>query len=261
MASEFLKDSKNETLTAAPMSQEPAHNEEEDQEGNPETKRSKPSPFVSSSFSSPSKRSGKAVSKKQQRFAEAAKNSRCISKYFGKKAMDDTLKNGEAKVLEPEETSVFVETPHNCDVVLNTGNPETPQIHSMNMESTEKKARPVESQTMDAIPIDMSATDVEMCRTEEATRSFEERTMLEAEGYDHVMSFILFLVAFLFLCCILDSTATVWNVLSMFFALFHTHYRKKSQSYAKVKEKVKFLNLLSCVLGQNPLFGAVHKDT
>ncbi|MCJ8739412.1 hypothetical protein PDJAM_G00046780 [Pangasius djambal] len=177
-ASEYLKTSKNETLSAAPMSQEPADNEEE-QQGKPETKRSKTSPPVSSSSSSPSKRSGKALSKKQQKLSEAAKNSHCISQYFGKKMMDDTPKNGEATVLEPEETGVSVETPYNCKVVLNTINTETQHECSTDMESTEKNARPVE--TMDVTPVDMSAAEVEMRRTEEAAQGFEERTMLEAD--------------------------------------------------------------------------------
>ncbi|KAB5554023.1 hypothetical protein PHYPO_G00045330 [Pangasianodon hypophthalmus] len=180
-ASEFLKTSKNDTLTAVPMSQEPVDNEEE-QEGKTETKRSKTSPSVSSSSSSPSKKLGKALSKKQQKLAEAAKNSHCISQYFGKKMMDDTPKNGEATVLEPEETDVCVETPHNCNVVLNTNNTETQHECSTDMESTKKNARPVENQTMDVTAMDMSSAEVEMRRSEEAMQGFEERTMQEAEG-------------------------------------------------------------------------------
>lgn len=211
-ASEFLKTSKNETLTALSTSQEPAPNEEE-QEGNPETKRSKTSPPVSSSSSSPSKRSGKALNKKQQKLAEAAKNSHCISQYFGKKMIDDTPKNGEATVLEPKETGVFVETPPNHNVVLNS-NTETQHERSMDMESNEKNARPVENQSMDVIPMDRSTAEVEMHRIEEATQSFEERTMLEAERYDHITSLIIFLVDFLFLCSIFDHVG-VFSVFSL----------------------------------------------
>ncbi|KAK3519837.1 hypothetical protein QTP70_006673 [Hemibagrus guttatus] len=176
-ASEFLKTSKNKTLTSVPVSQESAHDEEE-QEGKPETKRSKTSSSVSSSSSSPSKRSGKALSKKQQKLAEAAKNSHCISQYFGKKVMDETPKNGEATVLEAEEE--IVETPHNH----NSNNTETQHERSMDMdmESTEMNARPVEKQTLDDLPMDISTTEVETPRTEKATQGFEERTMLEAEG-------------------------------------------------------------------------------
>lgn len=215
-APEFLKTSKNETLPALSMSQEPAHNEEE-QERNPEMKRSKTSPSVSSSSSSPNKRSGKVLSKKQQKLAEAAKNSHCISQYFGKKITDDTPKNGEATVLESEEMCVFVETPPNRSVVLNS-NTETQHDHSMDAESTEKNSRPVENQTMDVIPMDKSATEVETHRTEEATQSFEERTVLEAEGYDHVTSLNLFSVEFLFLCSIFDNVelSGMFSVCSLF---------------------------------------------
>ncbi|XP_017350184.2 ATP-dependent DNA helicase Q5 [Ictalurus punctatus] len=180
-ASEFLQTSKNETLTAVPVSQEPPHNEEE-QDEKPETKRSKTSPSVLSSSSSPSKRSGKSLSKKQQKLAEAAKNSHCISQYFGKKMMDDTPKNGEATVLESEETGVFEETPENCNVVLNTNNTETRYEFSTDMENSEKNTRPVENQNMDVIPMEMTAPQVEIRMTEEAKQGFEEREMLEAEG-------------------------------------------------------------------------------
>ncbi|XP_026997314.2 ATP-dependent DNA helicase Q5 isoform X2 [Tachysurus fulvidraco] len=176
-ASEFLKTSKNETLTSASVSEEPAHDEEA-QEGKPETKRSKTSPSVSSSSSSPSKRSGKALSKKQQKFAEAAKNSHCISQYFGKKIMDETPKNNEATVSVAEEASASVETRHN----LKSNNTETQHERSMDMESTEKNARRVEKQTLDDISMGMSTTDEETRTPEEATRGIEERTMLEAEG-------------------------------------------------------------------------------
>lgn len=218
-APEFLKTSKNETLPALSMSQEPAHNEEE-QERNPEMKRSKTSPSVSSSSSSPNKRSGKVLSKKQQKLAEAAKNSHCISQYFGKKITDDTPKNGEATVLEPEEMCVFVETPPNRSVVLNS-NTETQHDHAMDAESTEKNSRPVENQTMDVIPMDKSATEVETHRTEEATQSFEERTVLEAEGYDHVTSLNLFSVEFLFLCSIFDNVE-LSGMFSVCFVLLYT---------------------------------------
>lgn len=204
MASEFLKTSENETPTAAPMSQEPARNVEEQHEGKPETKRSKTSPSVSSSSCSPSKRSSKALSKKQQKLAEAAKNTHSISQYFGKKFMDNTPKNGQATVFEPEETGVFLETPHNQKQKPNTNNTETQHEDSMDIESTEKNARPVENRTVHDLPMDTSVTEVEMCRTEEAAQSFEERTVLEAEGYDHVTPLILYSVAvFLFLCSII----------------------------------------------------------
>lgn len=220
--SEFLKTSKNETLTSASVSVEPARDEEE-QDAKPETKRSKTSPSVSSSSSSPSKRSGKALSKKQQKFAEAAKNSHCISQYFGKKIMDETPKNNEATVSVAEEASAFVETRHN----LKSNNTETQHERSMDMESTEKNTRRVEKQTLDDISMDMSTTDGETHTTEEATQGIEERTMLEAEGYDQVTPLILYPVDFFFLS---DHVGAVWNVLIMFFALLHTLAIGRSQS-------------------------------
>lgn len=214
-ASEFLKTSKNETLTATPMSQEPNDNGEE-QERKPETKRSKSSSPVSLSSSSPSKRSGKALSKKQQKLAEAAKNSHCISQYFGKKVMDYSPKNGQAIVLEPEETGVFVETPHIQNVSLNTNNTETQH------ECNENNARAVKHLTTDVTPmdldLDMSTTEVEICRAEEIAQGFEARTILEAEWYVNVTLLVLFLV-FLFLCSSFDHRETVRKVLSILFSV------------------------------------------
>ncbi|TSK87545.1 ATP-dependent DNA helicase Q5 [Bagarius yarrelli] len=173
-ASEFLESS-NETQTATPLSQEAAHNEEE-QEEKPEAKRNKTSQSVSSSTSSPSKRSGKALSKKQQKLAEAAKNSHCISQYFGKKVMDDQT-NGNATVLESEEACVFMETLHN-HVTKNT---ENHQDCYMDMETNEMTAGPVEDQTLNEVSMDVCATVVEPQKTEEVTQCFEERTMPETE--------------------------------------------------------------------------------
>ncbi|KAF5908128.1 ATP-dependent DNA helicase Q5, partial [Clarias magur] len=181
-ASEFLKTAKNETPAPAPLRQpEPAANEDE-QEEKPEPKRSKTSSSDSPSSSSPSKSLGKVLSKKQQKLAEAAKNSHRISQYFGKKMMDETPKNGDVMVLEPEETCVFVETPHNHNVTLDTNNTETQNECSVNMESIEKNSRPEVNQIMDVIPMDMSTPDIEMNRTDEVTPGLEERTMLEAKG-------------------------------------------------------------------------------
>lgn len=185
-ASEILKTSINETLTAAATSQESADFEEESQEEEkPETKRSKPSPSASLSSDSPSKRSGKALSKKQQKLAEAAKKSHCISQYFGKKMTDNTPKNGEATVLEPEETGVFVKTPLDHNFVSGTNSTESQHKGSMHMTNNDKNARPVKNQTP-------STTAMEMCRTEEATQGFEGRTLLEADGYDHVTPLLFF---------------------------------------------------------------------
>lgn len=161
-----------------PVSQEPALNEEEKEE-KPETKRSKTSPLTLSTPSSPSKRSGKALSKKQQKLAEAAKNSHSISQYFGRKMMDDFPKNGETTVLEPEDA---IASSHK----YYTDNTDTQHEHSMETQCTEASAMPVEEQTLEVIPLDISVRAVEPSRTEETTRGFEQRTMLEAKGYDHI---------------------------------------------------------------------------
>ncbi|KAI5619119.1 ATP-dependent DNA helicase Q5 [Silurus asotus] len=181
-ASEFLKTSKNDNLTAEPMTPEAAPNEEE-QERKPEAKRSKISLSDSLSSCSLGKSSGKTLSKKQQKLADAAKNTHSISQYFGKKMMDGTLKNGDATILKTEgDTGDFVETPHNCGDFLNTNNTQTQPERSMDMENLEKYAAPVENQTMDDVPMDISDTEVETCRPEEATQGFEKKTVAEAEG-------------------------------------------------------------------------------
>lgn len=141
--------------------------------------------------------------------------------------MDKTSKNGEATMLEVEEE--IVETPHNH----NSNNTETQHECSMDMdmdmdmECTKMNARPVEKQTLDDLPMDISTTEVETPGTEKAIQGFEERTMLEAEGYDLVTPLILYSVDFLFLC---DHVAAVWNVLSVFFALLYTLTIGRSQS-------------------------------
>lgn len=105
-ASEFLKTSKNESLA----SQELLDHAVDDQEEKPDKKRSKTfSDSVSTSkaaasSSSPSKKCNKTLSKKQQKLAEAAKDSHCISDYFGKKLVNSTQKQ------EPEESETFTET-------------------------------------------------------------------------------------------------------------------------------------------------------
>ncbi|XP_022520685.2 ATP-dependent DNA helicase Q5 isoform X1 [Astyanax mexicanus] len=113
-AAELLKTSQN----GIPTSEEPA-DEELEQERNQESKRTKTSHSSSKSsssskskttttpLSSPSKKAGKALTKKQQKLAEAARDSHCISQYFGKK-MDDGPKKEETVPSELEERGASV---------------------------------------------------------------------------------------------------------------------------------------------------------
>ncbi|XP_062840996.1 ATP-dependent DNA helicase Q5 [Trichomycterus rosablanca] len=176
-ASEFLKTSKNESFT----SQEPGHTEDE-QEEKPNKKRSKTSSdsavskSKTSPVSSPSKKSNKALSKKQQKLAEAAKDSHCISHYFGKKIVNSTQK--QEPVSEPEEADMCMETAQQeCNVPVATsgmdtdaGNTETKDESSVDVENSMS----VENCTLNKDSMDVRITLEETCRTEETRTNLQD---------------------------------------------------------------------------------------
>lgn len=98
-----LLNSQKEMLTTDPVCEE----EEEATGKTQEMKSTKTTPAglspikasTTSSLSSPSKR----LTKKQQKLAEAAKDMRCISQYFGKKQADASQMKGGSVKSEPEE--------------------------------------------------------------------------------------------------------------------------------------------------------------
>ncbi len=73
---------------------------------------------MTSSLSSPSKR----LTKKQQKLAEAAKDMRCISQYFGKKQVDNTQMKAGRVISEPEEEGSHNHSylPNHTDVIRKT---------------------------------------------------------------------------------------------------------------------------------------------
>lgn len=159
-ASEFLKSPQNETSTF----QEPDY-KEDDQEKYQANKRTKTStssssPSKTTSSNSPTKKAGKALSKKQQKLAEAAKDSHCISRYFGKKMMDSTQRSGGS---EEGGSSVLAEqecnTPASASAIdMNTNSTACLDSSSMDVEEGTWNSKPVESHAVDVSPIHVSAT-------------------------------------------------------------------------------------------------------
>ncbi|KAI4881295.1 hypothetical protein NFI96_008480 [Prochilodus magdalenae] len=177
-AAELLKSSQNEI----PTPQEPVHKEEE-QDKQPENKRTKTSSSSSSSktttLSSPSKKAGKALSKKQQKLAEAAKDTHCISQYFGKK-MDSSQRKEETVVSMPEEGGSTVPEAQECtsvsaspvDMNANTGNiPDS----AMDVEKGTWDPKPVENHAEDASPMNVNATEEENIEDATTVPDFQSR--------------------------------------------------------------------------------------
>ncbi|XP_017567497.1 ATP-dependent DNA helicase Q5 [Pygocentrus nattereri] len=169
-ATELLKTSQIEILTP----QEPAHKEEE-QEKQPESKRTKTLSSFSStseakttSSSSPSKKAGKALSKKQQKLADAAKASHCISRYFGKKKTDGIPRKEDSIVSKPEEGDSSVPAAQGCSNSVSASpvdmNANTSSMDGSTMDEQvkEKGTRNVENHGGEGSPVNMNATQEKM---------------------------------------------------------------------------------------------------
>uniref|UniRef100_A0AAR2LUF0 ATP-dependent DNA helicase n=1 Tax=Pygocentrus nattereri TaxID=42514 RepID=A0AAR2LUF0_PYGNA len=190
-ATELLKTSQIEILTP----QEPAHKEEE-QEKQPESKRTKTLSSFSStseakttSSSSPSKKAGKALSKKQQKLADAAKASHCISRYFGKKKTDGIPRKEDSIVSKPEEGDSSVPAAQGCSNSVSASpvdmNANTSSMDGSTMDEQvkEKGTRNVENHGGEGSPVNMNATQEKMG---DATASHQERKSKESRaGFCH----------------------------------------------------------------------------
>uniref|UniRef100_A0A8B9H314 DNA 3'-5' helicase n=1 Tax=Astyanax mexicanus TaxID=7994 RepID=A0A8B9H314_ASTMX len=181
-AAELLKTSQN----GIPTSEEPA-DEELEQERNQESKRTKTSHSSSKSsssskskttttpLSSPSKKAGKALTKKQQKLAEAARDSHCISQYFGKK-MDDGPKKEETVPSELEERGASV-LPEAQDgtVSVSASSLDTNANNHTEDESSTDVENCIENHTVDVrYPVDTDTVTLEQTAedVEDATVAF-----------------------------------------------------------------------------------------
>ncbi|CAN9505741.1 unnamed protein product [Ophioblennius macclurei] len=127
---------------------------------------------VSASLSSPTK-GGKALSKKQQKLAEAAKSSRNISQYFAKKQTTDR--------------SQVTETSEDPDVTLS----HPPTVNSPENINREQRSpaevqevdeSPVESETEDVIPVESDREVIDLCddREDEPPKQETEKVIQDA---------------------------------------------------------------------------------
>ncbi|XP_073699986.1 ATP-dependent DNA helicase Q5 [Garra rufa] len=133
-AGDFLKNSQKDKTPGDPICEE----EEEVETGNAQKMKSgettpadsspiKAKTSMTSSLSSPSKR----LTKKQQKLAEAAKDMRCISQYFGKKQVDTTQAKAGSVVSEPEEEGSQNHSPLPNDTDLITKNSTSTDVESV----------------------------------------------------------------------------------------------------------------------------------
>ncbi|KAL1277591.1 hypothetical protein QQF64_024264, partial [Cirrhinus molitorella] len=138
-AGDFLKNSQKETHATDKTPGDPICEEEEEVEtGNTQKMKSgkttpadsspiKAKTSTTSSLSSPSKR----LTKKQQKLAEAAKDMRCISQYFGKKQVDTNQTKAGSVISEPEEEGSPNHSPLPNDTDLITKNSTSTDIESI----------------------------------------------------------------------------------------------------------------------------------
>ncbi|KAK1799216.1 hypothetical protein P4O66_007469 [Electrophorus voltai] len=184
-AAELLKTSQHEVFSAGLTPQGPARKEEE-QEEKPEAKRTRTSLSVSSgskdhtSLDSSSKSWGKPLSKKEQKRANAAKDSYCISRYFEKKKMESTQRESNT-VPEPEEggpTLVTAPEWKGSTIASPTDMKAKNTGCSKDVESRSQNPRLVVNPPVD---VTMYQAVKETARIEEAMRESESATLLELQ--------------------------------------------------------------------------------
>uniref|UniRef100_A0A4W4GHK3 ATP-dependent DNA helicase n=1 Tax=Electrophorus electricus TaxID=8005 RepID=A0A4W4GHK3_ELEEL len=184
-AAELLKTSQHEVLSAGLTPQGPARKEEE-QEEKPEAKRTSLSVSSGSkdhtSLDSSSKSWGKPLSKKEQKRANAAKDSYCISRYFEKKKMESTQRESNT-VPEPEEggpTLVTAPEWKGSTIASPTDMKAKNTGCSKDVESRSQNPRLVVNPPVD---VTMYQAVKETARIEEAMRESESATLLELQSF------------------------------------------------------------------------------
>ncbi|KAL0198576.1 hypothetical protein M9458_007116, partial [Cirrhinus mrigala] len=174
-AGDFLKNCQKEMLATDKTPGDPICEEEEEVEtGKAQKMKSglatpadsspiKAKTSTTSSLSSPSKR----LTKKQQKLAEAAKDMRCISQYFGKKQVDTTQTKTGSVISEPEEEGSQNRSPL----------PNDTDFITMNSMSTD-----VENTSENITAVHMSASAEEMPNQDETPTDTEITSNQEVHG-------------------------------------------------------------------------------
>ncbi|XP_076844876.1 ATP-dependent DNA helicase Q5 isoform X2 [Brachyhypopomus gauderio] len=181
---ELLKTSQDEVPSTGPTPQGPFRKEEEP-EDKPEPKRSRTSLPVSSaskdkmSSDSPIKRMGKPLSKREQKRADAAKDSHCISRYFEKKT-ESSQKKSDAAVSQPKEGDRTADTAPEGNVSVSASSTDAEDKHAgSSMDVDSRSTRPVVNPSVD---ITMCLAVEETTGEEEASRRSESATVLELQS-------------------------------------------------------------------------------
>uniref|UniRef100_A0A671KB72 ATP-dependent DNA helicase n=1 Tax=Sinocyclocheilus anshuiensis TaxID=1608454 RepID=A0A671KB72_9TELE len=168
-AGDLLKNSQKETLATDKTPGDPICEEEEVETGKtPKMKSSKTTPAdsspikaktsMTSSLSSPSKK----LTKKQQKLAEAAKDMRRISQYFGKKQVDTTQTKAGSVISEPEEEGSQNHSPLPNHTDLITKNSTSTDVESVSENVTavllQKSPSAEETANRDGTPMNTEIT-------------------------------------------------------------------------------------------------------
>ncbi|RXN29452.1 ATP-dependent DNA helicase Q5 [Labeo rohita] len=111
---------------------------------------------TTSSLSSPSKK----LTKKQQKLAEAAKDMRCISQYFGKKQVDTTQTKTGSAISEPEEEGSENRSPlpNDTDFITINSMPTDVENTSENVTAVHMSPSAEEMPNQDETPMDTEIT-------------------------------------------------------------------------------------------------------
>uniref|UniRef100_A0A8C1XCZ6 ATP-dependent DNA helicase n=1 Tax=Cyprinus carpio TaxID=7962 RepID=A0A8C1XCZ6_CYPCA len=159
-AGDLLKNSQKETLATNKTPGDPICEEEEQVEtGKTQKMKSDSSPIkAKTSTTSPLSSPSKKLTKKQQRLAEAAKDMRRISQYFGKKQVDTPQTKAGSVISEPEEEGSQNHTPLPNHTDLITKNSTSTDEESITAVLLQKSPSAEETASRDGTPINTEIT-------------------------------------------------------------------------------------------------------
>ncbi|XP_030646238.1 ATP-dependent DNA helicase Q5 [Chanos chanos] len=141
---------------------------------------SKDSASTAPSASSPNKKGGKALSKKQQKLAEAAKASHCISQYFKKKQADNIQREEVSELTKPSDTIPCADaTSKHSPADTNSDDPVTTGSGAMDVRNGFANSSAVENQGMDVSPVDSGPPAGEVSRPEDVKQEPKAETKQE----------------------------------------------------------------------------------
>uniref|UniRef100_A0A9J7YQW9 ATP-dependent DNA helicase n=2 Tax=Cyprinus carpio TaxID=7962 RepID=A0A9J7YQW9_CYPCA len=159
-AGDLLKNSQKETLATNKTPGDPICEEEEQVEtGKTQKMKSDSSPIkAKTSTTSPLSSPSKKLTKKQQKLAEAAKDMRRISQYFGKKQVDTPQTKAGSVISEPEEEGSQNHTPLPNHTDLITKNSTSTDEESVTAVLLQKSPSAEETASRDGTPINTEIT-------------------------------------------------------------------------------------------------------